>query len=203
MLRVLDDARRYGFLGPAPTEHQLAHSERVAGLLGNFEGDFLDLGSGGGLPGLALANCWPEATGALLDSQERRCEFLEEALARLELTHRVRVLCGRAEALARDPALRGRFEMVVARGFGPPAVTAECGVGFLVPEGRLVVTEPPESESRRTSRWDSAGLARLGFRGPEFLRKGESGIAVLWLTEAPADDWPRRVGLPGKRPLWR
>lgn len=204
LLRVLDDARHSGYLGPAPVEHQLAHSERVAGLLGTFVGSFLDLGSGGGLPGLALAGCWPEANGVLLDSQEKRCEFLEESVIRLGLADRIRVRCGRAEALARDPALRGQFELVVARGFGPPAVTAECGVGFLRTEGRLVVTEPPESETRTTGvRWDSGGLEQLGLRAPEFLRDGESGIAVLRAAADPTQAWPRRTGLPGKRPLWR
>lgn len=152
-----------------------------------------------------MAACWPETTGVLLDSQEKRCEFLDESVVRLSLSDRIQVRCGRAEALAREPSLRGRFELVVARGFGPPAVTAECGVGFLAAGGRLVVTEPPVSAERggSGSRWVAEGLEQLGLQGPEFLRDGETGIAVLCSAASPADIWPRRVGLPGKRPLWK
>jgi len=72
------------------------------------------------------------------------------------LGERVRVIRSRAEVAGHDPALRFQFDLVTARGFGPPAVTAECAAGFLRVDGRLVVSEPPED---RVSRWPSDGLA--------------------------------------------
>jgi hypothetical protein len=111
--------------------------------------------------------------------------------------------CGRAEELARDPRLRGAFELVTARSFGPPAVTAECGVGFLCPGGRLVVTEPPAAGAEGAGRWPRAGLDALGLAGPQRYAAGGVSAAVLTLA-APADDrWPRRTGIVAKRPLWR
>jgi 16S rRNA (guanine527-N7)-methyltransferase len=196
---VLEEARRLGLLGPGPVTRHLDHAHDLARSIGDFGGRVLDLGSGGGLPGLVLLQCWPAATGVLLDAQRRRCDFLERAVSTLDLHDRVEVRCGRAEVLARDPLLRASFDLVVARSFGPPAATAECAVGFLGSQGELVVTEPPEDS---TERWDVAGLADLGFDPALGIRAGDTG-AVRIRRSGPLDErWPRRDGVPAKRPLW-
>jgi 16S rRNA (guanine527-N7)-methyltransferase len=147
-----------------------------------------------------LLDEWPSARAVLVDAQRRRCEFLARALATLDLSSRADVECGRAEVLARDDRLRGRFDLVVARSFGPPAATAECAVGFLGPGGELVVTEPPDAEG--LARWDVAGLASLGFAAPVSIRAGDTGAVRVELLAEVDDRWPRRDGVPGKRPLW-
>src|SRR6266508_923171 len=81
--------------------------------------------------------------GVPLDAHRRAQAFLEEAIDRLGLAGRLRAVAGRAEELARDPELRSASDLVVARAFGPPPATAECGAGFLREGGRLVVSEPP------------------------------------------------------------
>jgi 16S rRNA (guanine527-N7)-methyltransferase len=103
--------------------------------------------------------------------------------------------------LARDPRLRGQFDLVVARSFGPPPVTAESAVGFLRAGGELVVTEPPEA-GETASRWDVVGLAKLGFGSPASFRSGETSAVRIGLDQPPAERWPRRDGVPSKRPLW-
>jgi 16S rRNA (guanine527-N7)-methyltransferase len=198
---VLEEARGLGLLGPGPSEGQLRHAVELARAIGPFAGRYLDLGSGGGLPGLVLAFEFPEATGCLLDAQQRRCSFLEQAIARLGLGHRLTVACGRAETLARDPALRHGFDLVVARSFAPPPVTAECAAGFLHPGGILVVTEPPETESS-ARRWPPAGLAILGFDPARRVRRGETAAVQMTAAERADDRYPRREGIPAKRPLW-
>jgi 16S rRNA (guanine527-N7)-methyltransferase len=200
LVEVLEESRRLGLLGPGPVTRQLHHARDLAAAVGPFAGKLLDLGSGGGLPGLVLFDLWSEASGVLLDAQRRRCEFLQRAVSSLDLASRVEVRCGRAEVLARAPELRAGFDLVTARSFGPPAVTAECAVGFLRAGGALVVTEPPDSEVE--TRWDTAGLAALGFVPPESLREGATGAARLRLPGAVDDRWPRRDGVPAKRPLW-
>jgi 16S rRNA (guanine527-N7)-methyltransferase len=198
---LLEEARGLGFLGPGPTAGQRRHAVELAGAIGSFDGHFLDLGSGGGLPGLVLAFEFPNATGCLLDSQHRRCAFLEQAIEQLGLGHRLTVACGRAETLARDPALRQRFDLVVARSFALPPVTAECAVGFLRSGGRLVVTEPPEAESSAV-RWPASGLATLGFGPAERVRCGDTAAVRMTRAETVKDRYPRRDGIPAKRPLW-
>jgi 16S rRNA (guanine527-N7)-methyltransferase len=200
LLEVLEDARGLGLLGPGPVVRQLDHALDLARSVGDFDGRLLDLGSGGGLPGLVLFTAWPRARGVLLDAQRRRCDFLERATATLEFGDRVEVRCARAEVAAREPDLRGSFDRVVARSFGPPAVTAECAVGFLRSGGDLVVTEPPNAGA--VERWDDAGLARLGYEPAAPVRSGETGAVRIRLAERVDERWPRRDGVPAKRPLW-
>ena len=198
---VLEDARALGLLGPGAVDRQLRHSVDLAAAIGDFDGRFLDLGSGGGLPGLVLAREFPAARGVLLDAGQRRGDFLREGVERLHLGDRVEVVTGRAEVLARSASLRTAFDLVVARSFGAPAVTAECAVGFLRAGGSLVVTEPPAS-SGSTDRWPVEGLARLGFGPALEIRHGDTGAVRIQSRGLPEDQWPRREGVPTKRPLW-
>ncbi len=199
---MLEDARRRGFLGPEPVERHLEHSRDLGDAIGGFAGTFLDLGSGAGVPGLVFALDWPDSGGVLLDSQQRRCGFLEDAVATLGLGGRLRVTCGRAEDLARGPELRGTFDLVVARSFGRPAVTAECAVGFLRAGASLVVTEPPEGTSDLAARWPDDGLHTLGLGPAVGVRSGTAGAVRMVAQGEPGDRWPRRVGRPAKSPLW-
>jgi 16S rRNA (guanine527-N7)-methyltransferase len=195
---VLGEARDLGFLGPGPVAPQITHARGFAATQARAPESFLDLGSGGGLPGLVLALTWPNAAGVLLEAMARRAEFLERASHRLGLSDRIRVRNDRAETAARDAGLREQFELVTARSFGPPAVTAECAVGFLRLDGRLVVSEPPEDDPLR---WPAAPLGSLGLyvcrhAGPD------ARFVVLERRGTLPDTIPRRVGVPNKRPLW-
>lgn len=163
LLEVLSESRRRGLIGPAAPADQLEHSRGFSDLLaGNSRlGHFvlgpsvppvtdagermtvLDLGSGGGVPGLVLAVDLPHAGLILLESAARRCRFLEWAVKQLDIADRVRVIHNGAEDAARSPLLRESADVVTARSFGPPAVTAECARGFLVDGGHLIVSEPP------------------------------------------------------------
>ncbi len=190
---VLERARALGALGPGPVEDHITHAQRFVDALADQTGRVLDLGSGGGIPGLVLAVARPDLRITLLDAQARRIAFLDEAIDLLKLDE-VTARHGRAELLAHDPAHRGRYGAVTARSFGPPAVTAECAAGFLEVGGRLLVSEPPGDSDR----WPSAGVAALGLEvGPRV-----EGIQVLRSTSPCPDRWPRRDGVPAKRPLF-
>jgi 16S rRNA (guanine527-N7)-methyltransferase len=150
-----------------------------------------------------LATARPELELTLLEARQRACRFLREAVAELGLTS-VDVVESRAEEAARRPDLRETFDAVVSRSFGAPAVTAECAVGFLRAAGRLVVSEPPTDEDGvvGAARWPPDGLEELGFGAPVPGGGPDGSFAVL--VKLRGDDrWPRRVGLPAKRPLWR
>jgi 16S rRNA (guanine527-N7)-methyltransferase len=164
-------------------------------------GRVLDLGSGGGLPGLVLATYRPELQLTLLEARRRACRFLREAVTSLDLAQ-VTVVEARAEDAARQSDLRDSFDVVVARSFGPPAVTGECAIGFLRPGGRLVVSEPPGDEERAVAdRWPQSGLEELGLSPP--VAGGGPGASFVVMEKTRSDDrWPRRVGVPAKRPLW-
>ena len=178
-------------------QHSLAFAQawhQAAG--GGIPANVLDLGSGGGVPGLVLAHLW-DCPIVLLDGSVRRAAFLVEQVRLLGLAERVSVEVARAETAAHGP-LRASRALVVARGFAAPSVTAECGGAFLRPGGVLAVSEPPRTEPER---WSVGGLGALGLRlGPQIERPGR--VQVLeWAGPFP-ERFPRRVGIPAKRPLW-
>lgn len=171
------------------------------GFLDALPGDGLviDLGSGGGLPGLVIAVERPALELVLLDSSKRRTDFLVEVCEALDLVDRVLVVRARAEEYAREPGNRCQATAVVARSFGPPAVTAECGAPLLRAGGVLLVSEPPGDGP---GRWPSAGLAELGLELGERRATGAATIQTLVAARPCPDRYPRRVGIPTKRPLF-
>lgn len=214
LLAVLGSARDLGLLGPGPLEGQLAHAlDFVRALAWGWtrrhpEGTpgirrLADLGSGGGLPGLVVAVCLPGADLVLVESQDRRAAFLGAACGRLGLDRGVTVLHDRAERAGRSPGLRAAHDVVTARSFGPPPVTAECAAPLLALGGILVVSDPPPDPKKADpgSRWDMDGLAKLGL-APLGRWTGGHGFSMLEQVEPCPDRFPRRVGVPAKRPLF-
>ncbi len=163
----------------------------------------LDLGSGGGLPGLVLGICWPRARLVLLDANERRCRHLKGAIDKLGVGDHTEVACGRAEVLARDTRLRERFAVVTARSFGRPAVTAECGAPFLAVRGQLVVSEPPPGETGPDGdRWPESALGELSLAPGRVARINQFGYQVLEKVANSKERYPRPIGVPSRRPLF-
>jgi 16S rRNA (guanine527-N7)-methyltransferase len=201
---VIKEAQRRRFVGDAPIAEAIEHARGFAiGVdagLGGAPQRFLDLGSGGGLPGLALLELWDSVSAVLVDASQKRCAFLRDAVAALGLGRRAEVVEGRAEALGRRSGLRGGFDLVTARGFGRPAATAECAAPFLRFGGLLVVSEPP-STAGASERWPAAGLAVVGL-APEQSWSTRFHYRSLRQVAPCPDRYPRRVGIPGKRPLF-
>lgn len=197
-MEVLSEARDLGFLGPGPIDIHLVHADGFARAVTAAPTRVLDLGSGGGIPGLALANTWPHSAISLLESSTRRAEFLRRWVQRLDLGARVSVLNGRAELLGCDEGFRGGFDVVLARSFGPPAVVAECGAPFLEQGGILLVSEPPEDGPLR---WPGPGLDELGLRD-EGVATADPRVRRLRQVRPCPQRFPRRTGVPAKRPLW-
>ena len=158
----------------------------------------LDLGSGGGVPGLVLAERWPSTRFVLIDSERRRVNFLERAVTDLGWADRVLVMHARAEDAGRDSTLRSSFDYVSARAFGPPAVVAECGAPFLNAGGLLVVSDPPTGAG---DRWPASGLEQLGLRVVG-EHGGDAHATVLRQESLCPERFPRRPGIPTKRPLF-
>jgi 16S rRNA (guanine527-N7)-methyltransferase len=202
LVAVLERARRVGFLGPGPVADHLRHAIGFEGALGPMPDvgpcTLADLGSGGGIPGLVLAVRSPALHVVLVEAGRRRADHLEAAVAELGLGDRVRVVAERAEVFARTAL--GVFDGVVARGFARPAATAECAAPLLRLGGVLVTSEPPEPDPER---WPAGGLAELGLRADGLLDLAGRGHFHRCVLEAPCPErYPRRVGVPEKRPLW-
>lgn len=199
--RVLERSKELGFLGPGPVEPHIGRALDALPLIPPTTRRALDLGSGGGLPGLPLALARPEIGWVLLDGSVTRCEFLRWAVGQLGLDGGPRpaaVVASRAEEAGRWTDLRGTFDLVLARSFGGPAVTAECGAPFLIVGGRLIVAEPPGGSA---DRWPATGLAPLGLRPLETVVEPSAFQVLVQERECP-DRFPRRTGVPAKRPLF-
>jgi len=201
---ALQQAFDFGLLGPGSVEahisHALGYNEVALQVGAKTAGRVGDLGSGGGLPGLVLAEAWPQATFVLIDAAERRCAFLTASVEDMKLESRVSVRRGRAEELGHVVDLRSTFDLVVARSFGPPPVLAECAAPLLKIGGWMIVSEPPSVEATE-QRWPESGLALLGFSEPTPVKSDRHFVAVQKIAET-SERYPRRVGVPGKRPLF-
>lgn len=196
--RVLQRQRDRGVLGGADLADQRAHSRSFAMLVDEAPGSVVDLGSGGGVPGLVLAvECWPSSSLVLLDASRRRCTYLELAVAELDLGDRVAVQWARAEEVGRSEDHRGTHDLVVARSFGPPAVTAECAAPLLSVGGALLVSDPPGGAG---DRW--TGVGSLGLEHRECMEVDGASFSRLVQVALCPDRYPRRPGVPARRPLF-
>lgn len=168
LIETLRLAQRLGFFGAGPIERAVDHARGFVEAIGPLPAGarVVDLGSGGGLPGLVLADAYPHTSITLIDRRTKRTDFLERAVRRLGYRH-VRVRAGDVSELVRAVARRAEepFDVVTARGFGPPEVTLRAGAALARREGCVVISEPPAGD-----RWDPELLAELGVssdvRGP-------------------------------------
>ncbi len=199
LLSILVRSQDQGFLGPGDlfthVEHARAHAEAAQPELGQR---WCDLGTGGGVPGLLMALEQPGVEFVLLDRSQSRIDFLDTVIGDLDIGDRVTLALGDAAELAHRPEHRYAYDGVVSRAFGPPAAVAECSVGLLRPGGRLVVSEPPNSNDQR---WPAEPLAQLGLY---FVRHTSTtpAFAVMERQSLPNPTYPRTWKQIRKRPLF-
>lgn len=163
-LQVLLDAQQLGMLGGRPVEQAAEHAAAFAQALSGAlrpGGRLIDLGSGGGVPGLVLADLLADCWIVLVDRREKRTDFLQRAVRRLGHAH-VEVRTADVDVIARDVEAGDErpFDAVTARGFGPPAITLRLARRLISRDGVIVISEPPTGD-----RWDPELLAELGVAG--------------------------------------
>ena len=160
---------------------------RALPLLGG--GPVVDVGSGGGSPGIPLALARPELEFVLLEANRRKCTFLAEAATGLA---NVAVVCARAEEHAAG-AGRDAYGSAVARALAAPPVAVEWCAALVRPGGRVVLFVGPSADAEAVSRAASELSAELEESLPGFL--------VLRKTGPTPERFPRRPGIARKRPL--
>ena len=182
-IRDLDDARR------VHVDEALAAASVLAC------GPVVDVGSGGGSPGIPLAAARPELEFSLLEASRKKCDFLD-AWARV--FPNVSVVCARAEDHARG-AGRDAYAAAVARALAPPAVAVEWCLPLISPGG-MVVLYTGEPELARVE----AAAGELGGGEPSLVRLAASErrhLVVVPKLEPTPTRFPRRAGIARKRPL--
>jgi 16S rRNA (guanine527-N7)-methyltransferase len=156
----------------------------------------IDIGSGGGLPAIPLAVAMPQVQFTLLEANARKCAFLEHVAATLGLAN-VAVAPGRAEELGHQPALREQFDRAISRAAARPEVLLELALPFVRTGGDLVAQVSPLNPLllEPAARLLGGGTPRL-----EHPLGGHVLMVVPKLAPTPAR-FPRRPGLPGRKPL--
>lgn len=165
---VLTEIQRRGAIGRVSIDDAIAHAdEYVAALPDELQGgDLVDLGSGGGLPGLVIVARRPDLRVTLVERREKRADLLRFGVRGLGATDRVEVVASDAEQVVhRSP---GSFDVVSARSFGPLSDVMRLAVRLLRPGGWLIVSEPPEGMPRiDPSEVTALGMVDAGrHRGP-------------------------------------
>jgi 16S rRNA (guanine527-N7)-methyltransferase len=152
-------------------------------------GPVIDVGSGGGSPGLPLAAARPDLRFDLLESARKKCDFLSRWSDEFG---NVSVVCARAEEHARGLG-RDAYGTAVARALAPPPVTAEWCLPLLRVGGRAILFVGPTA--------DEAAVASAAQEVGGELEAAPPGFLLLRKTRATPDAFPRRPGLARKRPL--
>jgi len=162
-----------------------------------------DLGSGAGLPGLALAACLPGTRFDLIESAGRKCEFLRTAIERMGLANAA-VVCERSEDWAAGEGREG-YEAVSARAVGSLATVAELASPLLAESGVLAVWRGARSSEEEAE--VARAAARLAIEPIEIrsVRPYEGSrdrhIHLLRKNGPTPNELPRRPGLAAKRPF--
>lgn len=160
---VLADAQRLGMLGKRPIPEVIRHAQAFVWALGPEDVRIIDLGAGGGVPGLVIASERSDVLVTLVDRRQKRTDFLERAVVRLGLSGRCDVWCRDVADLVRElkscPPGVEPWDVAVSRGFGPPEVTVSMARQLVRPGGRIVISEPPVDQG---DRWPDDLLAALG-----------------------------------------
>lgn len=164
----------------------------------------LDIGSGAGFPGLPLKIVWPSLKLTLLEARQKKVRFLEHIVAELGLDT-VTAVHARAETLAHHPDHRGAYDLVFGRAVAELPVLLEYGLPFCR-RGGMVVAQKGEAATAEAIASEQA-LAILGGELRRIVPVEVPGLAEtrhIMLVEKVAqtpDRYPRRPGMPQKRPL--
>ena len=154
-------------------------------VVGRFGGAIVDVGSGGGAPGIPVAAALPDREVTLLEANGRKCAFLREAARSFS---NVEVVQGRAEEQEIE-----RFGVAVAKALAPPPVAAEWCLPLVAVGGAVVLFVGPSADVAAVARVSE----QIGGNQPE----ERDGLLVLRKVGPTPEGFPRRTGIARKRPL--
>jgi 16S rRNA (guanine527-N7)-methyltransferase len=161
----------------------------------------VDVGSGGGLPGLPLKIARPELEVTLVEADQDKAAFLVRACAALGL-HDVEVVARRAEEAGQDPLYREAFDIAVARALAPMPVLAELCLPLVKVGGRLLAQKTAGEDVDRAARAIEilGGALSSVTAAPSSARRAGTVVIVDKVGPTPPA-YPRRPGFPARKPL--
>ncbi|GAB5362647.1 hypothetical protein AAMO2058_000815500 [Amorphochlora amoebiformis] len=199
---------------PHPEDIAFLHIDDCAPLLHTMKRylppqgvNLLDIGSGGGFPGLVIAISDPEIQVTLLDATNKKCEFLRSASCALDLSN-TRILWSRAEQIGHEKEHRGRYEAVTARAVADLRVLIELALPFLRIDGHLFAMKGPRAHAEDEIKHATSALDTLGGSVQEIYEAENRGeligsrtvIVIKKVRETPRE-YPRPPGAVRGRPI--
>lgn len=160
----------------------------------------LDVGAGGGIPGMILAIARPDLDVTLLDATLKKVTFLRETAAVLGLAN-VTTIHGRAEELAHDPTYRERYAIVTARAVARLATLVELVVPLTAVGGLVIL--PKGATAHEEIDEARAAVGSVGGKNPRAVRSeiDDTLFVLIDKTDPTLERFPRRAGMPNKRPI--
>jgi 16S rRNA (guanine527-N7)-methyltransferase len=162
----------------------------------------IDVGSGSGVPGIPLKIAEPSIRLTLVEAKQRKSEFLEALLPELGMSD-VTIVTKRAEEAAHDPRYRETFDFAMAKALAPLRTLAELTLPFVRMGGLVVAPKGTEAgaevKEARTALETLNGAVRSVDLIP--LAQPEQYVVLIDKELPTPDRFPRRPGMPAKRPL--
>ncbi len=195
---LLDSNRRFNLTGAKSAAALLPHLLDALTLLPEIAGRTIDVGSGGGFPGIPLLLAGAQVD--FLEANAKKCGFLREQIAAFGA--RAEVFCGRAELLGHDLRLREQYDHATARAVSSATTVAEYLIPLLRVGGIALMPRGRAEEGEAAAIADAALV--LGAEPLEDLRlDGERRIVRLIKRRPTPIRFPRRTGIPQSKPLCR
>ena len=164
----------------------------------------IDIGTGGGIPGMPLAIARPDLGWTLVDATAKKVAFLQDVVNELTLPNVV-LYHGRVEELAHEPHLRARYTVLTARAVSSLPALLELGLPMVRTGGTLLLPKGPDIADELSAARQAAGM--LGGRIvshdplPDAGTDVETTLVVVSKERESPDAYPRRAGVPSRSPL--
>lgn len=164
----------------------------------------IDLGSGGGLPGIPLAIARPDLHVILLEATRKKARFLQQCVETLSLA-KVSVVNQRAETIGQDPAHRQQYDVAVCRAIGAMNVLLEFALPLLKVRGKLLAMKGPQVETELNAAANAidvlgAGEVAVSNAYPDGFDCNTAIVTITKIQPTPKI-YPRRPGVPKQSPL--
>ncbi len=164
----------------------------------------LDIGTGGGLPGMVLAIAFPHISTYLLDSTGKKIAFLDDVVRELELDN-VTTIHARAEEIAHQPRYRNAFDLITARAVTTLPALLELALPMLRVNGTMLLPKGEDIEEELAAGHRAAEILRGEITSADLLPDAGSTVdtrlVIARKLATTPSAYPRRAGMPSKNPL--
>ena len=203
------ESQRLGFIGPSAPDVHLEQAFFFSSIVSDCLSKFprhstptlFDLGTGGGFPGLVIAQLLPELHVFLVESMAKRAAFLDSCILSYGIDNRCQTLHCRAEILGHRIEFRESAQFVTAKAFGKTSITAECASGLVAVGGFVLVSDPPAAVRTESARWNDKYLMELGLQREKIITS-PFAITVLKKVKVLGDRYPRETQRLIRNPLF-